>query len=249
MFNVIDTCNIDNTKINIKKPYVFDQLNRVHFDIFYDNTPFLIMTKSVQVCMKGMFYMKFIQRTKNGCLQKLDRVLHNIYDRVVNNNEFKDKIVGKSFFSGIDNNDEWNKVLKVKNICFTDTRFFDTENEVITASNIKQYDNVRLIIYIKHLWVRDNEVGINLKISQLQRLEPLFLSYSMFEIKKKNKQIPNPPPPPSLRTNKKNNICGVKNGHGNKKEEMQKIIPEVTRPSLNDIIASKNKLRKTNILC
>ena len=248
MFNITDSCNIDNTKINIKKPYVFYHLNRIHFDIFYDNSPFLVMTKMIQVCIKGMFYMKFIQSTKNGCLHNLDRVLQNIYNRVVNHDEFKKRLVGKFFFSGISNDDKWNKVLVVKNICFTDTRFFDTENEVITVSNIKQNDNVRLIIYIKNLWVGENEVGINLKISQLQRLEPLFLSYSLFEIKNNNKKIPNPPPPPPLPKNKKKIIHDVIDWDIIKKKEILKIVPEVTRPSLNDIIDSKNKLRKTKYI-
>ena len=128
---------------------------------------------------------------------------------------------------------------------------------------IKYQDNVRLILYLKSIRVTSDHIGVNLKVSQIQRLEPLSLYTSLFQINENNsaqnlKPPPIPPPMPPPIANKKG-FCVLKDKNAknslllNQNENSLTQISEQnavqTRPSLSDIIASKNKLRKTNILC
>ena len=152
------------------------------------------------------------------------------------------------------------RILTIKDVCNIDTVIFDTNNEIIEMKNIKYQDNVRLILYLKNIWVMPDKFGINLKVSQIQRLEPLSLCKSLFQNNKLiSPTLPPPPPPPPPKIILKKTVLQLKQVkekdslllyQGDENSEQNFVqTAETPRPSLSDIIASKNKLRKTNILC
>lgn len=276
MFNVVDIDKLDLTKINIKKPYTLKKNNDyefVSFDLYNSNKPILLMTKTLQIYSKTNFSLQMIQNTKKGCLNILSKIHNSILERIKSIEEYKKYIINKKIFKIISKHNE-SRILSIKNICNIDTVIFNSNNDIININNIKFQDNVRLILYLKNIWIGQNNIGISIKISQIQRLEPLLLYKSLFS-KEYSQQIheesllpqqllpPPPPPPPSpslLQKPKQNNLQlqlhneRMRNSllqieekdKKNQKNEQRAIN---TRPSLCDIIASKNKLRKTNILC
>ena len=207
---------------------------------------------------KNIYYLEFIQNKTKGCLYHLDNILKNIIDRIKSVKEYKSIFQNKNIIP-ILKNQESCRILTIRDICNIDTVIFNSSNEVIQIENLKYRDNVRLILYLKSVWVSQENIGISLKVSQIQRLEPLLLYKSLFEDEQTNNFIkkPPPPPPPPPKLNKKKNL-ELKEGHDKRaflliqKEHDEKQNSEQTairtRPSLSDIIPSKNKLRKTNIL-
>jgi hypothetical protein len=116
---------------------------------------------------------------------------------------------------------------------------FDFNASQISLDNLKLTDNVRLILYVKNIWVNDTHYGFNIKLSQIQRLEPLGLN--MFIGLTLNSK-PTPPPPPNKLVTNTLTIKQIK-----KNEKSVKTNASV-RPSLPDILNSIKKLRKTNLL-
>lgn len=266
MFNVIEIDKLNHENVNIKKPYTFKK-NFNHeeiktFDVYNENKYLLLLTKTLQIYSKNNYCLDFVQNKKKGCLHFLDKLLKSIIKRIKAIDEYKPMFDNKNILSNFKYQENC-RILTIKDICYKDTCVFDTNNEVIQMENIKVQDNVRLILYIKNIWIKSDSIGINIKVSQIQRLEPLLLCKSLFKnIQNTNVKNLNPPPipppvPPPLIN--KNRIFQLKEKKDknimllNQKNENSKQICPLraihTRPSLSDIIASKNKLRKTNILC
>ena len=265
MFNVIDINKIDHQKINIKKPYIFKKnYNNQEiktFDLYHENKSILLMTDVLQLYSKNNYCLEFIQNKKKGCLYYLNQLFNYILKRIQSINEYNVLFRDKQFMHILKKQQNC-RILTIKDVCNIDTVVFNTNNEVIQIQNIKYQDNVRLILYLKNIWVTPDNIGINLKVSQIQRLEPLLLTKSLFQNNKdgnfKNlNSPPNPPPPPpiSLKTRtshlkeEKDKISLLLYQKNENSEQNFTQTAVRTRPSLSDIIASKNKLRKTNILC
>lgn len=247
MVHVYEISNVEVEKISIKKPFAYDHVKRVYFDIYLNNNPLLLVTNRLQVYSKGLFTLKFIQNKNNGCLLKLDTILRGLLERIKKNPNYAESVRNKEFNTTIyEHSDSINMILSVHAMGFSEMVCFDTSGGVMNMSQINMCDNARLIIYLKSVWLGDNSIGVNMKICQLQRVEPLNILRSLFI----------PPPPPLPRTSAMTCVfTNTPDGSSNEKKNTFEIskniksIPTLTRPSLTDIIASKNKLRKTNILC
>lgn len=216
--------NVQESMINIKKPISYPKDEMTVFDIYYNNDIFLILLNFVQVCQKGK-HIKFIESTNN--INHLQNILNNIITRAKESKKYSHLFSKKEWYNMIEDN----VMLHFKNICEYDTRIFDIENTPIDFDKIKKNDNVSLIVYVKNIWINDKYYGINMKLSQVQRREPLGLSKSLFPVSAlQTPSIPPPPPPPP-----------------NARRPLKPKI-EIVRPSLKDILNSREKLRKTNLL-
>ena len=231
MYNILVTnvSDVNQSQINIKKPIAYPKNELVVFDIYYNNNSFLILLNNVQICNIGN-NLKLIETT--NCINNIKNIVDNTIKRVKTNKKYEEHFLNKKFYSMIEDDN----VINFKNICEFDTMVFDIEQNEITYSRLKRYDNVSLIVYLKNIWVNDKYFGMNIKLSQIQRKEPVGLKRNVFIQNIVKIPIP-PPPPPPMKSEKK------------KKIEIKKKEKElVVRPSLADILNSRKKLRKTNLL-
>lgn len=231
MYNIVVTnvSDVNQSQINIKKPIEYPKNELVVFDIFYNNNCFLMLLNNVQICHKGN-NLKFIET--NSCINDIKNIVDNTINRVKENKKYKEYFEKKEYYSMIEDD----KVINFKNNCEYDTRVFDIEQNEITYERLKRYDNVSLIIYLKNIWINEKYYGINIKLSQIQRKEPVGLKTNFFIKNIPKIPIPPPPPPP------------VKSGKQEKLDIKKKEKELVVRPSLADILNSRKKLRKTNLL-
>lgn len=229
MYNitVTDFSNVNQDQINIKKPIEYPRNALIVFDIYYNNNCFLILLNNVQICQKKN-NLKFIET--NSCINEIKNIVDNTIDRVKKNKKYEHLFEKRKYYSMIEDD----KVLNFKNNCEYDTRVFDIEQNTIEFERLKINDNVSLIIYLKNIWINERYFGINIKLSQIQRKEPVGLKTNFFIRSIPKIPIP-PPPPPPVKKQKQVKI------------EIKKIKEVVVRPSLADILNSRRKLRKTNL--
>lgn len=222
---IVELLNIKSDDINIKKPLEYPNENTYIFDLYYKNEVLLIPLRNLQICNKGK-NVKCIDTSV--CLKELKKVVDNIISRVKGNSKYEELFKNREMYNMILND---SIVINFKNVCEYDTSVFDVDGNVIEMNRLKKGDNVVIVVYVKSLWINDKFYGINLKSSQIHRMEPLGLKKSLFVQKIVLTPKPPPPPPPPLQQKVQ-------------KREINKIV----RPSLNDILKSREKLRKTNIL-
>jgi hypothetical protein len=219
----ISDINVNN--LNIKKPIIYCRNETVLFDIYYRNESLLLDVQGYQICCKKK-HITFVDCV-GETIKQLEHLFNSIIERVKSNSKYKEYFEKKEVYRMIDGN-----MITFKNICEYDTVVFDMLKNKIDMVRLKLHDNVRLLIYVKNLWVNDKYFGINIKLSQIQRIEPMGLNICL----SKNTNIPLPPKPPQIFV---------------KKSVKQNLNPknnEIVRPSLNDILKSRGNLRKTNLL-
>lgn len=224
-YNLVEIKDINYDRINIKKPIKYPHDDTYIFDVYYENKFFLIPIKQVQICMKNK-NIKLIDTS--SCLEDLKTLVEKITYRVSSNSKYKDLFKNKEQYSMIDSNIS---VITFKNVCSEDTTVFDMEGQIIEINRLRKNDNVVLIVYVKNMWINDKYFGVNIKLSQIQRMEPYGLKKPLFVRKTVSIPVPTPPPAPKV-------IPKLQN------REINKIV----RPSLIDILESREKLRKTNLL-
>lgn len=220
---------MNQSQINIKKPIEYPKNELVVFDVYYKNNCCLILLNNVQICHKGN-NLKLIET--NGCINEINNIINNTITRVKHNEKYKEYFKKKEYYSMIEDD----KVINFKNLCQYDTCVFDIEQNRIEYERLKRNDNVSLIVYLKNIWVNEKYYGMNVKLSQIQRKEPVGLKMNFFNQTVLKIPVPLPPPPPSKEKKQEN-------------REIKKTENEcVLRPSLTDILNSRRKLRKTNLL-
>jgi hypothetical protein len=189
-----------------------------------------------------------MQKYSNKCIKFLDSqsfleelsfIFSELINKVKNNNSYVDLFHKKKLYSVIEEN---KTILRCNTICEFDTTVFDFNASQISLDNLKLTDNVRLILYVKNIWVNDTHYGFNIKLSQIQRLEPLGLNM-FIGLTLNSKPTPTPPPPPPNKL--VTNTLTIKQI---KKNEKSVKTNASVRPSLPDILNSIKKLRKTNLL-
>jgi hypothetical protein len=237
---VLNLQSIHFENINIKKPITYHEMTSN--DVYYEDKPFLIMIKGLQIFQKAK-NIKCVDTCQS--LDILETLLFNMVQRVKTNKNYGHLFSKKEYYTMF----ESNNTVNFKNVCSYDTSAFDVENNKIDIERMKRGDNVSIVVYLKNIWINAKYYGMNMKICQIQRNEPLGLNKSLFNtnipslIPPPPSQIPPPPPPPiSIHTPIKLN----------KNQNRQNITtPQIktVRPSLYDILNSRGKLRKTNILC
>lgn len=238
---------IEPANVNIKKPTIYFQKQSEYFltifDLYYNNKPILIMSNRLQICKKTDNSIKFVDTQSTSCLHSFASLLRTLLTRVEKTSLYEKMIKEKSYHSMFDESD--NQLL-IRDINQNDTIVFDSDTNEIPLHRLQFQDNVRVILYLKNMWINEQKLGFNIKVSQIMREEPLGLKKCLF-----TQTIPVPPPlppPPKMMLKLK----GIKTGNElvKKNTEKQNLTPSPlpVRPSLNEIIASKSKLRKTNIL-
>jgi hypothetical protein len=195
------------------------------FDIYYKNEYLLIDLSGKQIVSKRRDIAVIDSTVPH--MSQLEQLIASVLERVRTNSKYREHFENKMMYRMIENN-----IMTFKNVCEYDTTVFDMTDGQIDLSRLKANDNVRLLIYIKNIWVNERFYGINIKLSQIQRMEPMGLNKYLFA----NPRIP-PPPKPPLKLMKKNPEP-ISNPKNNK----------IVRPSLIDILKSREKLRKTNLL-
>ena len=232
MYNLVVTNSpdVNHSQINIKKPIEYPKNEFVVFDIYYNNNYFLILLNNVQICHKGNNNIRFIET--NSCINEIKNIVNDTINRVKENEKYKELFKKKEFYSMIEDN----KVIHFKNNCEDDIRVFDIEQNEIKCDRLRTNDNVSLIIYLKNIWINEKYYGMNIKLSQIQRKEPVGLKTNFFMRNITKLSIPPPPPPPVKREQQRTQEI--------KKKEKELVV----RPSLADILNSRKKLRKTNLL-
>jgi len=223
--DIVEVSVLKCDSINIKKPLEYPNDNTYIFDLYYNNKVLLVPLRNLQICNKGKI-IKFIDTSV--CLNDLKKIVDKITSRVKKNTKYEGLFKNKEMYNMISNE---TAVINFKNVCEYDTSVFDIDGNEIEMSRLKKSDNVVIVVYVKSLWINDKFYGINLKLSQIHRMEPLGLKKSLLVQKVvSTPKLPPPPPPPPQQ-----NV---------QKREINKVV----RPSLNDILKSREKLRKTNLL-
>lgn len=214
--------------MNIKRPIIQSNNHNtraVIFDIYYKNEYLLIDLSGKQIVSKRRD-ISVIDSTVPH-MSQLEQLIASVLDRVRTNSKYREHFENKMMYRMIDDN-----IMTFKNVCEYDTTVFDMMEGRIDLVRLKPNDNVRLLIYIKNIWINERFYGINIKLSQIQRMEPMGLNKYLFA----NPRIPPPPKPPPILMKK--NPEPISNPKNNK----------IVRPSLTDILKSREKLRKTNLL-
>lgn len=211
--------------VNIKKPIIYPHNGTILFDIYYKNEWLMLDIQGTNISNKNK-NITFIDSTVQN-MRELEQLSKDITDRVKSNSKYNEYFKGKQSYCMIND-----RSITFKNVCEYDTVVFDMMERKIDMMRLKVNDNVRILIYLKNLWINDKYFGINIKLSQIQRIEPLGLNKYLFV----NTNIPVPPKPPPLLGKK--SPAQISNPKFNK----------VVRPSLNDILNSRENLRKTNLL-
>ncbi len=244
IYKIYDIDNLGN--INIKKPIVHSDKYTV-FDLFIEKySSVLICTSKLQI--NYINNQAICLKDNNNFIEKLDILLNNIKNRLIKNENYKDIFLKKKYHSLIYNNS-----LKINNISQKDICVYNLEGSKISYDSLLCCDNIACILYIKNCWLNDNRFGFTIKISQIQRKEPLNLSSNLFMKSTSSSSSlppPPPPPPPPISLNKRTNNFNKRTIFINKNEQTdtEKYPNTIVRPSLHEILRSKNKLRKTNNL-
>ena len=233
--------HLDCNGFNVKKPFFSKGIH--YFDVFFKNKMFLLQTNMLKVKSKGR-YIQFNVVDENF-KNKFSNVMNHLYGILQKNKEYKALIHNKRNVCSINNN-----VITFSNL-EEEIDVYDIDYMLKGGKEVLSlHDNVRLILYLKNIWVNDTAYGVNLKIIQLQLLEPYNVKRCLF----KNKSIPIPPPPPPppppprqipSASASRLNISTLHTTYNNYFFNKPRVKTETIRPTLSEIITSKEKLKKT----
>jgi hypothetical protein len=114
-----------------------------------------------------------------------------------------------------------------------DITLYNVEKIEVNIDSLEIHDNVIALLYFKNIIIYNNDtIVINVKASQMLRNEPFYAKTCLIKHQIYNKHHQPPPPPPPQ--------------HGSKSNKSIKTVNCVTRPTLQDIINSRKKLKKIN---
>ena len=146
---------------------------------------------------------------------------------------------------------EQNDVFYINNIIPERITCINSEGCSINWDDFRPYDDVDLVLYIRGIWCSEKQYGFSYVLCQMRRNEPLGIRSSLFI--KSNVQnyvqhstnttlpstlpsIPPPPPPPQI-----SKIFMSQNLNA-------QLGGVIVRPTLEAIIESRQKLRKSKIM-
>lgn len=222
--NIIKIEEIKDSLINIKKP--FQNRGNYYFDIFYKNELLLFQTNITKLISKG-YYNEFIMYDA-VFKDEIQQLLGYIYKTIKKKNIYDEYFKGKKQISVFNEN-----VLKISNLEH-DIDVYDIEYKLKGGKEaLNLQDNVRLILYLKNVWINQTSFGVNLKVVQIQLLEPYNVKSCLF----RRNFIPPPPPPLPI-------IKPEIVSQSNDKSKSQKYTNMVIRPTLQELLLSKTKLKK-----
>jgi len=220
---VLKADELKHEMINIKKPIKNKEL--INFDIFYDNRILLLQTGIMKIISKG-YYSQFVIHDHNF-RKILTNMISYIFKSIKNKRQYNEYFMNKKKCKVFDHN-----TLSICNL-EQEINVFDIEYNLQGGSDVLSiHDNVRLILYVKNAWVNNTSYGLNIKVVQAQFIEPYHIQCCLF---KKATKIPMPPPPPPPPTYTNDTLT----------TDIEKKSP-VIRPTLEEIVLSKTKLKKIN---
>jgi hypothetical protein len=230
---------VNHKKINIKKPVTYPHAF-TSFDLFHDDK-FLLFNISklfVVFCEPTSIKFRDVSAKMNTSI-KLQSLFDSVINRIKQHSEYSKLISEKKSLKTIVDNS-----FKVNNIN-EDTVVFDIYGRVIQYTRIQQTDSVSIILYIKSFWVNDSSFGFTLRVSQIKRIEPYGIDHDLTKqsstltsFRQHYPPPPPPPPPPPVANHCKSNT------YDEKPSENKSFFKSIIRPSLSDIISSKQKLKK-----
>ena len=257
--HIDDICLED---VNIKKPVSYSNGGVFVFDLYYQNRFMLVLTDRMHVSSINERGFRFVDAKSKTCLKQLRTLENRIIDRIRMVDSYYPLFHEKERHSIVCDTED---AMHVRDVCANDTIVFDLSGEVIGLDRLKFQDSVRLIFYLKSVWANERFYGIKVKIAQIERLEPMGHKTSLFASNGRtggfNKTVltqrslaptpppPTPPPPPPPGSSLQPSSVGHKNKRPpNSTHDTHPIRDRVIRPSVEQILESMNKLRKTNIL-
>ena len=256
----MEVVHIDNVcvdHINIKKPVSYSKNGLAVFDLYYQNRFMLVLSDRMHVSSVNERGLRFVDAKSKTCLKQLRTLENRIIERIRMVEPYSSLFREKERHAIVCDTED---ALHVRDVCAHDTTVFDLSGEVIGLNRLKFQDSVRLILYLKSVWANERFYGINVKIAQIERSEPMGYKTYLFAPNGRAKGgdiispshrslVPSPPPPPLPRGPLQSSSVGHKNKrptsntHGTHSNR-----DGVLRPSVEQILESMNKLRKTNIL-
>jgi hypothetical protein len=255
MIVIKDKQDIDINKINVKKPYVIE--NKSYFNIFYEDNLIFIQTPLCFLPFNYNLYdNRYFQLDLNiieddiKFIELLNSILQFIYNKV------------KKKYNNIKKLDNGSYRIRLKNNNHDTIHAFDINKQLIDLRNISKGDRVKCIFQIEKVILINNDASINLKIIQIQKIDKsidIFKTPILFKGSPPPPPPLPPPPPPiffskGLIINKKDTVIISKNKTQipsledilSSKNKLKK--PEIKPPSLEEILSSKNKLKKPDRL-
>lgn len=262
--HIDDVCVDD---INIKKPVSYSNGGVNVFDLYYQNKFLLVLTNRMHVSSINERALRFVDAKSKTCLKQLCTLEDRMIQRICMVESYRDLFHEKERHSIVSDTEN---ALHIRDVCVHDTTVFDLSGELIGLDRLKFQDSVRIILYLKSVWANERFYGINVKIAQIERIEPMGHKTSLFSLNGRvggigsgrptlSNQAPIPPPPPVphppppppgplSHRHAQSSSAVPKNkqpiNHGHDAHPTRDCI----RPSIEQILESMNKLRKTNIL-
>lgn len=225
--NIIKIDEIVDNLINIKKP--IQNKGNFYFDIFYKNELLLFQTNVMKLVSKG-YYNEFVMYD-TVFKKEIQRLLGYIYKTIKKKSTYDEYFKGKKQTPVFHEN-----VFKISNL-ENDIDIYDIEYNLKGGKDVLcLQDNVRLILYLKNIWINQTSYGVNLKVVQMQLLEPYNIKSCLF--RRNLNMPPRPPPPPTPPPKPKPPPKQEISPHSNEYTNM------VIRPTLQELLLSKTKLKK-----
>jgi hypothetical protein len=209
IFKINKIEDIQKRDINIKKPIIHSDAFTL-FDVFYKNKFFLVQFDSIQLTNRHT--NTFVSTS----FDKLEQLTNTILDRVEQNKHYTSLFSEKTRYKSVSGSH-----LRIQNMSILDTIVFDLNGDTIDLNRILPSDDLKLLLYIKHIWINKTQYGCKICVSQILRNEPLGIRDSMFigmgrfikqtsiicqNTQPQQPQQPPPPPPHNGRTVKSNDI-------------------------------------------
>lgn len=241
--NVIHINDVSTDDVNIKKPVSYPSNRLSVFDLYYRNKFFLVLVDRMHICNIGEKSMRFVFANCGVEQNRVRLVERKLIERIRLVEAYAPLFENREHRSILCDNES---MLNIRDISELDTPVFDLSGNIIDIPRLKFQDKVRLILYVKSIWVNERYYGLTVKIAQIERTEPMGSRVALFPQSVYTRPSPPPPPPPPLSLKNIN----VKHHIKKKKtiDDTDKRTTGVIRPSVAEIMESMNKLRKTNIL-
>ena len=158
-----------------------------------------------------------------------------------------------SVFEGLTYVDPFrNDAISFSNIDWKDVTCTNRVNDPLDWRRIRKTEMVDLFVYPKNIWANSVNFGVSFRVLQMRRAEPL--GCNLFLPAFKSPPPPPPPPPPGgYSSHKKRQLVSKVDQESCTQKTSLKTSTSpcslhAVRPSLEEILKSRQKLRITNLL-
>jgi hypothetical protein len=160
-----------------------------------------------------------------------------------------------SIFEGLTYVDPFrNDAITFSNIDWKDVTCTNRVNDPLDWRRIRKTEMVDLFVYPKNIWANSVNFGMSFRVLQMRRAEPLGCNLFLPAFKSPVPPPPPPPPPPRGHSSHRKPTPVLKVDQESSTQKSISKSPtspcslQVVRPSLEEILKSRQKLRITNLL-